>query len=221
MSLGGVLTSVLLHVCLLAPVLIGGSPPKHRAPLQTFGSIGSADEQSALTAVLIEEPEPGITPASPAEGVLLQPVAAPHVPLPTDIGELEDSKEAEGVSVEASQGGAGHSMMVGRYLGQIDARIERAWIKPRDPIASGMFACQVRIVQETDGGIQEIELVQCNGDTAWQRSLVSAIQSASPLPAPPTPEVFSRKLILEFHSAPFLPGADPEGFEPKPRTAMN
>lgn len=111
-------------------------------------------------------------------------------------------------------------MMAGRYLGQINARIERAWIRPRTLIDSGLFACRVRVVQGNDGGVQEIEIVQCNGDMAWQVSLVRAIQSASPLPAPPDPKVFSRKLILDFHSTPFLPGADPAGFEPEPRTAM-
>ncbi len=110
--------------------------------------------------------------------------------------------------------------MVGRYLGQIDARVERAWIRPRAPIAPGLFTCRVRIVQEDDGHVQEIELIDCNGDAAWQTSLVRAIQSASPLPAPPDPKVFSRRLILEFHSTAFLPGIDPEGFEPEPRTVM-
>lgn len=147
---------------------------------------------------------------------LLRPVAVSPVPPPTDIGGLEDLQDTE----NTSNVGPDHSMMAGRYLGQIDARIDRAWIRPRTPIDSGLFACRVRVVQGNDGRVQEIEIIQCNGDTAWQVSLVRAIQSASPLPAPPDPKVFSRKLILEFHSTPFVPGADAEGFEPEPKMAM-
>ena len=215
-SLGGILASLLLHVLLLAPVFMGNTPPpKHRAPVtQIFG----AHEQSAMTLVFVEEPEPGIADGSPTHEVtsLLRPVAVSPVPPPTDIGGLEDLQDTE----NASNVGPDHSMMAGRYLGQIDARIDRAWIRPRTPIDSGLFACRVRVVQGSDGRVQEIEIVQCNGDTAWQVSLVRAIQSASPLPAPPDPKVFSRKLILEFHSTPFVPGADAEGFEPEPKMAM-
>jgi hypothetical protein len=46
--------------------------------------------------------------------------------------------------------------------------------------------------------VQEIEIAQCNGDIRWQTSLVHAIQSASPLPAPPDPKVFSHTLTFEF-----------------------
>jgi hypothetical protein len=67
----------------------------------------------------------------------------------------------------------------------------------------------------------EIELAHCNDDVRWQTSLVAAIQSASPLPAPPDPDVFSRILTIEFTAEPFAPGKDAEGFEPESRTVMN
>jgi hypothetical protein len=225
-SLGGVLASLLLHVLLLTPVLMGNPPSKHRA---LVGLSTGANEQSAMTLVFIDEPKPGIarrvptdevTSLLPPSNALLRPVAVPPVPPPTDIDELEDLQDPENASNEVPEEGPDHSMMVGRYLGQINARIERAWIRPRRPIASGLFACRVRIVQANDGRVQEVEILQCDGDVSWQTSLVRAIQSASPLPAPPDPKVFSRKLTLEFHSIPFLPGTDSEGFEPEQKTAM-
>jgi len=43
-------------------------------------------------------------------------------------------------------------------------------------------------------------LLQCNGDTRWRLSLVQAVEMASPLPAPATPAVFARHLVLQFRA---------------------
>jgi len=110
--------------------------------------------------------------------------------------------------------------MLGRYVNQINARIERAWRRPRDPIDSDRFRCRARITQEPTGKVKEIELDNCNGDAAWQVSLVRAIQSASPLPAPPDPKVFSRRLVLSFRSQTFSPDQGTEGFERETQTAV-
>ena len=106
----------------------------------------------------------------------------------------------------------------GRYIGQIVARIERAWIRPRTSTGASMFACRVRALQDTRGSVQEIEIVRCDADVRWQTSLMRAIQSASPLPAAPDPSVFSQTLTLEFTSQPYAPGGDREGFEPESRS---
>ena len=90
----------------------------------------------------------------------------------------------------------------GRYLGQITARIDRAWARPRTPIGAGRFLCQVRIEQDPAGNVAEVALERCNGTLPWQLSLVQAIESASPLPAPPDPELFVRALHLSFHAEP-------------------
>jgi len=92
----------------------------------------------------------------------------------------------------------GRSALAGRYLGQIDARIERAWLKPRTAVNSGVFHCEVRVEQDPTGRVLEIEMQQCDADPYWQQSLARAIQSASPLPAPPDPSVFRRSLHLSF-----------------------
>jgi hypothetical protein len=59
----------------------------------------------------------------------------------------------------------------------------------------------------------EVTLEKCTDDPRWQVSLVRAISSASPLPAPPDPAVFSNLPTMEFDSDPYVPGAPDQGFE--------
>ena len=123
-------------------------------------------------------------------------------------------------------------MLFGRYTGQINARIQRAWRKPRSPInkdstsdaesvaAADTFQCQARIVQGETGSIKEIELTQCNGSSEWQLSLVRAIQQASPLPAPPDPSVFTSELMLGFEAKSYVPGYRDDEYEPAPKPSQ-
>jgi hypothetical protein len=105
------------------------------------------------------------------------------------------------------------SKLYGRYVGQIAARIDRAWLRPRTAIGAPEFSCQVRITQDADGRVLEQMLEQCNGDSRWQLSLVQAIQSASPLPAPPDPDVFSRTLHLAFTGEAYSPENPADQYE--------
>jgi membrane protein involved in colicin uptake len=108
---------------------------------------------------------------------------------------------------------ANAAAMLGRYMGQVTARIERAWIRPRTGVSGGEFQCRVRIEQDRLGTVKEVTLQRCNGDTRWQLSLVRAIESASPLPAPPDPGLFTRLVTLELSSAAFESGSSRDGFE--------
>lgn len=225
----GALASLLLHLLLLAPVLLGAAAQKNRLPTRDMGASATLSDDPSMTLVFVEESASGAVQTRQADQVdsilsapnaLLAPVALPDVSLARLVSPSDSQGDDEGTG-EVDTSDPGRALLLGRYVGQIDARIQRAWIKPRTPIAaSGLFACRVRIVQDHGGLVQEIELVSCNGDASWQMSLVHAIQSASPLPAPPDPRVFSTHLTLEFMSQPFAPDADPEGFEPKQRTAM-
>ena len=183
-----------------------------------------------MTVFFIEEADPGaksvatITEVASllfAERAILAPVAAPDLGPPPTLVQSDGSEDEQHPTNTAGESDAGRALMFGRYVGQITARIQRAWVRPRTPIASDLFACRVRIVQDRSGNVMEIELARCNGDIRWQTSLVTAIQSASPLPAPPDPGVFSRTLTIEFMTEPFAPGKSAEGFEPKSRTVMN
>jgi hypothetical protein len=127
---------------------------------------------------------------------------------------------------------AGQALLFGRYTGQIDARIERAWRRPRTPVAGDtapiardpqgprasaarddVFKCQVRIIQDSHGTVQEVQLINCNGGAVWRQSLVSAIFSSSPLPAPPSPKVFTSALMLTFEGRAYLSGDSSDEYE--------
>jgi len=105
------------------------------------------------------------------------------------------------------------SKMYGRYVEQISARVDRVWLRPRTPIGSDSFSCRVRVTQDLKGNVVEVMLEQCNGDSRWQISLVQAIQSASPLPAPPDPDVFSRTVRLAFVGEAYTPQQRADDYE--------
>jgi hypothetical protein len=135
--------------------------------------------------------------------------------------ELDEDRQSESSAnaVDAAE----HARLIGIYSGQIQARIERVWSRPRTPVneanspvpqdALEFFRCQAQIVQDSLGNVQEVLLPNCNGSVAWQHSLVVAIQQASPLPAPPSPTVFSHVVTLNFVGYPYIAGGSNEGYE--------
>jgi TonB C terminal len=112
------------------------------------------------------------------------------------------------------------SKMYGRYVGQITARVDRAWQRPRTPIGGDSFSCRARVTQDVMGNVLEVKVEQCNGDSRWQLSLVHAIQTASPLPAPPDPDVFSRTLHLGFSAEAYSPQSPADQYEPEAVAAL-
>jgi hypothetical protein len=87
-------------------------------------------------------------------------------------------------------------------------------------IGAAKFSCRTRIEQNPRGDVVGIKLDQCNGNERWQQSLVSAIRTASPLPAPPDPSVYADRLWLTFQSEGFRPGSPAEEFEPVRRDSL-
>ena len=83
----------------------------------------------------------------------------------------------------------------------------------KTPTSVEYFHCQVQIVQDSSGNVQEILLPNCNGSVAWQHSLVLAIRQASPLPAPPSPTVFSPAIALEFVGYAYIAGGPDDEYE--------
>lgn len=167
----------------------------HSEMLEDVASRGTAPDNAAIQVV---SPDP-----------------APAIDVPQDIADVN----AEAVMTAGDP--AVQSLLFGRYTGQINARIDRAWQRPRSAVNADevtqttasvattsaspdadLFRCQARILQDADGNVKEIELISCNGTQAWQQSLINAIQMASPLPAPPSPTVFTNALTLTFESRP-------------------
>jgi hypothetical protein len=56
-------------------------------------------------------------------------------------------------------------------------------------------------------------MLYCNGSVTWQQSLVTAILSASPLPAPPDPAVFTHSLTMTFEGQSYVAGGPTDSYE--------
>jgi hypothetical protein len=122
---------------------------------------------------------------------------------------------------EHADGQTGLGAMYGRYVGQIHARIDRAWLRPRTAIGAAIFQCQVQVNQDPRGQVEDVTLVQCNGDVRWRLSLVHAIEVASPLPAPPNPGVFAPHVLLEFRALAYSSGAQAALYEAPGQQAVD
>jgi colicin import membrane protein len=83
-----------------------------------------------------------------------------------------------------------------QYVKLIERHITRKWIKPAS-VSSGMF-CEVFVTQNRVGMVLSVKTSECNGDTAFQQSVESAVLRASPLPDPPAPDVFEREVHFTF-----------------------
>jgi hypothetical protein len=202
----GAILSALLHALILQGVLLGGGKSVPVEP-QTPSAGGTPGGDAAMTVEFFSEPPPEALSVASAPQLTKVPVSQVDPP---------DDLVVENDSASASED-PGDSALFGRYMGQVSARIERAWLRPRTPLGDSLFSCQVRIEQDAAGSVREITLVHCNGSARWQLSLVQAIQTASPLPAPPDPAVFKRTFSLRFESLPYSPTVAAELYEPAQR----
>jgi hypothetical protein len=194
-----------LHILLIAPVIWSG------------GASASRQERfrgdPAMQWVVLNDPSTNSALRSPAPpSVTLQGIAvtAAVSTLPFERSPLA----ASGAQSDQSDDEPGLGAMYGRYVGQIRARIDRAWQRPRTAIGAPIFQCEVQVDQDSRGRVNEVTLLDCNGDTRWQLSLVHAIEAASPFPAPPNPAVFAHRVDLAFRAIAYAPGAQSQLYEP-------
>ncbi len=83
-----------------------------------------------------------------------------------------------------------------QYVKLIKRHVEKKWIKPASS-SKGMF-CDVIITQNRAGTVLSVKTDQCNADKAFQQSVERAVRRASPLPDPPSPDVFDRTIRFGF-----------------------
>jgi len=224
----GALISLALHMILIAPELMGLGA-NNQQPNRPSGEIGTSarDASSAsMTVMFFDEQDPGADARARVNDGLAGAPTLHSVSISTSLPEVDlpaenELEENPGTPAGSWQPDPAHQLLFGRYIGQITARVERAWMRPRASIDDGaFFACRVRVTQDRHGVVQEIELVRCNGTPRWQTSLVQAIQSASPLPAPPDADVYTSQVMLDVQSATFEPGGSVDGFEPATPTLV-
>ncbi|MFN8555793.1 MAG: cell envelope integrity protein TolA, partial [Dehalococcoidia bacterium] len=82
------------------------------------------------------------------------------------------------------------------YIAAIQASITHAWIKPASARAG--ILCRIEVMQVPGGEVTSAHVTDCNGDEAVRQSVENAVLRASPLPEPPDPALFQRKLTLVF-----------------------
>lgn len=207
------LAALALHVGFVAPVLWGGGAFPHRQERSYRGDTALQwivlEESSSSSATGSRRP-----PLSPTLMAIRLTGVAPALP-PSIL-------PAEAMSGSAqSDSHSGLGTMYGRYLGQIHARIDRAWLRPRTAVGAPIFQCQVQLDQDGLGRIQGVTLLQCNGSASWRLSLVHTIEAASPLPAPPTRAVFAPHVLMAFRAIAYSSGAPAELYEPPSVARVN
>jgi hypothetical protein len=234
-TLIGILGTLLLHALVIQSVL-WGNKPKLKPPEspELADALSKSKTDSAESIVLILLPTTAVSNQVAAQNLVasLPDLKKMKINSPVDVDSpVLSNIEALALSedpVSNPTGGSGDraelARLFGIYSGQIQARIDRVWRRPRTPISESAFGkkpadadesfqCEAQIVQDARGNVQEILLPRCNGSSAWRRSLVMAIQQASPLPAPPSIKVFTQSITLKFVGLPYFQGASNEEYE--------
>jgi hypothetical protein len=218
-SLMGIAGTLLLHALAVPSLILGAAAhkPHKQEPLGAGVQRTASPVAPAETLVLISltnsvKADADLLGGTRALGFRLEKVRAPLTPpsLPSISFDGADLPAATPETTINAGDAAERVLMFGRYTGQISARIERAWEKPKSPINDSSrersgdaadpdtFVCLVQIRQDNQRNVQEVLLLACNGTEAWRHSLVIAINQSSPLPAPPIPTVFQRALTMTF-----------------------
>jgi TonB C terminal len=230
----GIIGTLLVHALIIPSAYLASRGAKSSAPeIQESASVVNSNVDSMEGLVLITLPtdaNPGYTmprdmslPLSPIKMAAI-PRERVDPPALLDVEILPLSDEQPVKLTGDGEDGAERARFQGIYSGQIRARIERIWRRPKTPVGEGTsgaipvaadesFQCQVQIVQDSNGNVQETLLLNCNGSAVWQRSLIVAIQQASPLPAPPSTTVFTTTLSLNIVGYPYVAGGSDAGYE--------
>jgi len=103
----------------------------------------------------------------------------------------QEELDAESSRLQAMQADAKAA-----YAFRIRQRVMSRWSQPAT--ATVGIECIVNIKQLPGGTVVDVSIGRCNGDAAVQRSIVAAVNNASPLPSPADPSVFERDIQIEF-----------------------
>ena len=166
----------------------------------------------------VEKPlEPAPPKAAPAQ-VLTTPVARAVKPLPAaqpapvddkvvrdkavrEARAQADAREREtalraSLAAEERADALRNSAQAASWYDALRAHIERQWRRPAT--AQPGLRCVVLVDQVPGGEVVSARIADCNGDDAVRQSIEAAVFRASPLPQPPDPALFERRLELVF-----------------------
>jgi hypothetical protein len=234
-TLIGILGTLLLHALVIQSVPWGRGPkPKPPETPESIDALSKSKSHSAENLVLISLPTMAVSKQVAAQNLVsslpdllkskIKSTMDADPPALLNIEALALSEDQIAKPTNGIGDAAELARLFGIYTGQIQARIDRVWRRPRTPVneiaveqkptdTDESFRCEAQIVQDARGNVEEILLPRCNGSAAWQHSLVVAIQQASPLPAPPSIKVFTQAITLTFVGLPFTQGASNEEYE--------
>jgi colicin import membrane protein len=86
--------------------------------------------------------------------------------------------------------------MVNKYLSDITRKVRGNWLRlpgmPQD------FSCKVWVKQIPSGEVVDVRIMESSGNVMLDRSVEAAVWKSSPLPAPPSPDVFDREVVITF-----------------------
>lgn len=162
------------------------------------GSRGSGGTTTVTTLFFIWLPPDGeesIAPAVSTDSLLraLPSLELPPLPI-VDLAEATmELGSAPSRSASLAEGESEFERLRAIYVNQLEARLARVWQEDlSDPsFASDAGECAIRVTQTQTGEPIAIEYQHCDEGKGWRESIVAAIRRAAPLPAPPSPTLFS------------------------------
>ncbi len=83
-----------------------------------------------------------------------------------------------------------------QYIKMIERKSFNSWTPPSD-MKEGWY-CEVMVQQNALGDVTSVKMIKCDGSEAFKSSVERAVLKASPLPAPPDPQVFDKKIQFTF-----------------------
>jgi colicin import membrane protein len=110
--------------------------------------------------------------------------------------DLAAETEAAEAAAAARAAAARAASLSAQWAAAIQARVQRAWIRPASAVAG--LDCRVLVTQAPGGTVLSAEVRACNGDDSVRQSIEAAVFRASPLPPPPDPSLFERNIDLRF-----------------------
>jgi outer membrane biosynthesis protein TonB len=141
-----------------------------------------------------EKPMPALKPA-PVDDRVAREKATRDARAATEAREREAALKASLAAEERTTALRG-SAQAASWYDALRAHIERQWRRP--VTAKAGIRCVVLVDQVPGGEVVNARISECNGDDAVRQSIEAAVFRASPLPSPPDPALFERRLELVF-----------------------
>jgi colicin import membrane protein len=112
--------------------------------------------------------------------------------------EAEQALQQQLAAEQAGMEAARVQGVVAEYIGYIQERIQRSWLRPAGSAAG--LSCVVQVGLIPGGEVARVQIVRSSGDPVFDRSVETAVYKASPLPLPPDAALFKhfRDLRLIF-----------------------